>query len=214
MTLIRFCLLVALMATLSACGRGGPAYDLPPGIYGQVVDMTTLLNFSPRNVSIKAGEAVLWRNQSTFTHTVTFDPTRAGKASIPQGANPFSSGDIEPGETFAHKFTVPGTYRYVCRHHSNAEMTGTIIVTPAAASSGFPARPSNPPIEGRLTAGGAECPAMRGTDGTLYTLMGGTGGYQPGDRVCIVPSYVEMSFCMQGTTVHVDWIGPAPCPSR
>lgn len=77
---------------------------------------------------------------------------------------------------------------------------------------GYPATPANPPIEGVLIEGGVECPAMRGSDGTLYTLMGDMGGFTVGDRVCIAPSYVEMSFCMQGSTVQVDWIGPAPCP--
>ncbi|MGH6934186.1 MAG: DUF5818 domain-containing protein [Dongiaceae bacterium] len=77
---------------------------------------------------------------------------------------------------------------------------------------GFPAAPANPPIEGQLIDGGVECPAMNGADGTLYTLLGDLDGFRSGDRVCIVPSYVEVSFCMQGTTVHVDWIGPAPCP--
>ena len=48
---------------------------------------------------------------------------------VPVGAEPFSSGDIPAGETFAHKFTVPGTYRYVCLKHETERMTGTIIVT-------------------------------------------------------------------------------------
>ena len=211
----RFVLPVLALALLAACGRQGPAYDLPPGIYAQIVDMTTLLNYSPRNITIKAGEAVLWRNQSAFAHTVTFDPAKSSLVSLPAGAEPFSSGDIEQGETFAHKFTVPGTYRYVCRHHTDAEMFGAIIVTPAAdRPPDFPAQPANPPIEGRLTSEGAECPAMRGLDGELYTLIGDLRGYRPGDRVCIVPSFVEMSYCQQGTTVHADWIGPAPCPAQ
>ena len=210
----RFVLPVLALALLTACGRQGPAYDLPPGIYAQIVDMTTLLNYSPRNITIKAGEAVLWRNQSAFAHTVTFDPAKSSLVSLPAGAEPFSSGDIEQGETFARKFTVPGNYRYVCRHHTDADMTGTIIVTPAGQSSDFPAQPANPPIEGRLTNEGAECPAMRGLDGELYTLLGDLRGHRPGDRVCIVPSYAEMSYCQQGTTVRVDWIGPAPCPAQ
>jgi len=118
---------------LAGCNTGGPAYDLPPGIYDQIVDMTTTLNFSPQTVTIKAGQVVLWRNQSLFAHTVTFDRTQAASpvdAVVPPGAEPFSSGDIPPGETFAHKFTVPGTYRYVCLKHEGESMTGTLIVTP------------------------------------------------------------------------------------
>lgn len=77
---------------------------------------------------------------------------------------------------------------------------------------GYPAAPANPPIEGMLTDEGVECPAMRGDDGALYTLVGDIGGFEPGDRVCVVPIPVEISYCMQGTTVQVEWIGEAPCP--
>lgn len=121
----------ALAALMTGCNTGGPAYDLPPGIYDQIVDMTTTLGFSPQTVSIKAGQIVLWRNKSLFGHTVTFDRSAADDPNdvvMPVGAAPFASGDIPPGETFAHKFTLPGTYRYVCTHHEGVGMTGTIIV--------------------------------------------------------------------------------------
>jgi plastocyanin len=121
-----------LAALLGGCNTSGPAYDLPPGIYDQIVDMTTTLSFSPQTVTIKAGQVVLWRNQSLFGHTVTFDRGAADDPSnvvVPAGAEAFSSGDIAPGETFAHKFTVPGTYRYVCLKHQGQSMSGTIIVT-------------------------------------------------------------------------------------
>ena len=122
----------ALAVLLAGCNTSGPAYDLPAGIYDQIVDMTTTLGFSPQTVSIRAGHVVLWRNQSLFSHTVTFDRSAADDPNdvvVPAGAEPFSSGDIPPGETFAHKFTVPGTYRYVCLKHEGERMTGTIIVT-------------------------------------------------------------------------------------
>ncbi len=122
----------ALAVLLAGCNISGPAYDLPPGIYDEIVDMTMTLNFSPQTATIKAGQVVLWRNQSLFGHTVTFDRTKADNPNdvvLPAGAEPFSSGDIPPGETFAHKFTVPGTYRYICRKHEGQNMTGTIIVT-------------------------------------------------------------------------------------
>src|SRR5215831_8855044 len=86
----------ALAALLAGCNTSGPAYDLPPGIYDQIVDMTTTLNFSPQTVTIKAGQVVLWRNQSLFAHTVTFDSTQAASAAdavVPAGTEPFSSGD-------------------------------------------------------------------------------------------------------------------------
>jgi hypothetical protein len=76
----------------------------------------------------------------------------------------------------------------------------------------LPNQPGNPPIEGVLTNEGAQCPALRAIDGTLYTLMGDLHGFKPRDRVCVVPDYTDMTYCLQGTTAHVDWIGPGPCP--
>lgn len=122
----------ALPLALAGCNTSGPAYDLPPGIYAEIIDMTSTLAFSPDIVTIKSGEAVLWRNQTLFTHSVIFDPKKAKNAVdvvLPQGAEPFASGDIPPGETFAHKFTTPGSYRYVCGQHEGVNMHGTIIVT-------------------------------------------------------------------------------------
>ena len=84
--------------------------------------------------------------------------------------------------------------------------------TAADGEAAFPSDPANPPIEGVLTTEGVECPALRGDDGTLYTLAGDLGGFEPGDRVCIVPTYPEISHCMQGKTVQVDWIGGGACP--
>lgn len=58
-------------------------------------------------------------------------------------------------------------------------------------------------LEGELTDEGVECPAFRGDDGELYTLTGDMAGFQPGDRVRIVGTLVEVSICMQGTTVEI-----------
>lgn len=58
-------------------------------------------------------------------------------------------------------------------------------------------------LEGELTDEGVECPAFRSDDGELYTLAGDLGGFQSGDRVRIVGTPVEVSTCMQGTTVNV-----------
>jgi hypothetical protein len=63
-------------------------------------------------------------------------------------------------------------------------------------------------IVGVLTDEGAECPAMRGDDGTLYTLTprGVTEGFAAGDRVRIVGDEVEVSICQQGVTINVERI--------
>ncbi|WLQ15122.1 DUF5818 domain-containing protein [Hahella aquimaris] len=62
-------------------------------------------------------------------------------------------------------------------------------------------------LKGRLTEEGVECPAFRDTQGRLYTLGGDLSGYRPGDEVYVTGEAAEYSFCMQGVTISVDYIG-------
>ena len=66
-------------------------------------------------------------------------------------------------------------------------------------------------ISGTLTGEGVECPALRGDDGQLYTLTGDLTGVSVGDQVCVEGQLVEISICMQGTTLHVEHVSIAPC---
>jgi len=61
-------------------------------------------------------------------------------------------------------------------------------------------------VQGRLSRG-VECRALIAEDGTLYTLMGDLKGFGIGDMVCVRGRVVEYSYCMQGITIGVDWIG-------
>ncbi|HEU5210140.1 MAG TPA: plastocyanin/azurin family copper-binding protein [Longimicrobiales bacterium] len=95
------------------------------------VDMTNRLLFSPDTVRIRSGETVLWRNSSMLPHTVTADRSRAASADnvvLPAGAEPFDSGNIDPGRSWSYTFTVPGTYQYVCLPHELAGMIGVVVV--------------------------------------------------------------------------------------
>ena len=62
-------------------------------------------------------------------------------------------------------------------------------------------------IKGTLTDEGIECQAFRSTDGELYTLMGDLKDFQNGDQVVVCGTIAGVSFCMQGTTINVSWIG-------
>ncbi len=61
-------------------------------------------------------------------------------------------------------------------------------------------------VTGLLTDEGVECPALRGEDGVLYTLVEKPDPYKPGDRVTVTGVPVEVSTCMQGTTLQVKSI--------
>jgi len=60
-------------------------------------------------------------------------------------------------------------------------------------------------ITGTVTKEGVECPAVRGDDGKLYTVVGeGREKLEPGVRVKITGTVAQMSMCMQGTTISAD----------
>ncbi|HEV2114767.1 MAG TPA: plastocyanin/azurin family copper-binding protein [Terriglobales bacterium] len=87
--------------------------------------------FEPAKVTIAAGQTVKWKNNSGDPHTVTIAPDKAllpADVALPPKAQPFDSGTIPAGMTFAHTFTVPGTYRYYCTLHEGNGMVGEVIV--------------------------------------------------------------------------------------
>ena len=100
------------------------------------IEMTTLLNYSPDELTIRAGDTVEWRNASIMGHTVTADPDLAEDASnvaLPQGAQPFKSGNIEPGDVYRRTFDVAGEYIYFCIPHEEQGMVAKLTVLPADA---------------------------------------------------------------------------------
>jgi plastocyanin len=113
--------LLLTLLVIAGCGIGGPAYAPKSSATAASVDMG-FMSFKPAVVSIRAGQAVEWRNTSPATHTVT------DQSSLPRGAEAFDSGDIPAGQVYMRKFTTPGTYGYFCRHHKG--MVGSVIVTP------------------------------------------------------------------------------------
>jgi plastocyanin len=91
-------------------------------------------NYLPKSIEIVSGQTVEWKNEGRAPYSVTNDPVRAGDpldATRPQGASPFSSGNILPGGRFRHTFTEPGRYRYFCPTHGAGKMIGEVIVEPA-----------------------------------------------------------------------------------
>jgi len=136
--------LVALTAMIGACGSSNGDRKEMSGDdskAGRTVEITAMHQFSPREVTIKTGESITWKNSSNGVHTVTADPSKAKtkeNVSMPAGAKAFHSGDLGPGKTYRQTFTVAGTYRYVCLYHEDKGMTGTITVKPAEAGAPNP----------------------------------------------------------------------------
>ena len=61
--------------------------------------------------------------------------------------------------------------------------------------------------KGVLTDEGVECQAFRSEDGELFTLIGDLERFGNGDKVVVCGTIAEISFCMQGTTLVVSYIG-------
>jgi plastocyanin len=88
-------------------------------------------SFQPAVITIEVGDAVKWENVSNSVHHATNDPSdaiNAADVTNPPGAKPFDSHFIQPGESFTHTFTVPGTYKYVCAAHEMSGMTAEVVV--------------------------------------------------------------------------------------
>lgn len=68
----------------------------------------------PAVTTINKGQTVLWTNNDSIQHTVTFNTISV------------DSGTLNPGDTFSHQFNDVGTFVYHCKFHSN--MVATIVV--------------------------------------------------------------------------------------
>lgn len=121
---------IAASIAVAACSQTGPAYGPPTADTAATIEMSGL-SFGPATVRVRTGDSVEWRNKSSFTHSINADPARfPDDVSIPAGAAPFDSGRIASGGIFRHRFTTPGTYKYVCLPHVDLGMSGTVIVDP------------------------------------------------------------------------------------
>src|SRR5438874_10110396 len=80
-------------------------------------------NFQPQQLTVTAGDTVLWTDNGDNPHTVTADD---GSFDSSNGG----SGTLAKGQTFSHAFSTPGTHAYHCKIHGAAGgigMSGTIV---------------------------------------------------------------------------------------
>ena len=112
---LRVILAGAVMAgALAAPAAAGPTQD-ERGTATQIRNVSMRNNFySPSSITIQRGTRVRWTNDGSRAHTAT------------RNGGGWSSGTLQPGQSFSRVFRVKGTIRYHCRFHSN--MRGTIVV--------------------------------------------------------------------------------------
>lgn len=102
----------------SASSSGGSTVQV--SIYKGSSNSNDPPGYTPDAITLVLGvnSTVTWTNNDSVHHTVT-------TTSAPTGGS-FNSGNMDPGATCTHTFTVAGTYEYDCIYHS--WMTGTIVV--------------------------------------------------------------------------------------
>jgi len=110
--------------------------------------------FVPASVTINAGDSVTWKNADKVNHQV-----------VANGGQ-FASPILSPGETYTHKFSGGGTFRYHDALHTG--LKGTVVVT-------------GPPPQVTLTASAASVKY-----GTQVTLTGTVSNKKTGETVTIV----------------------------
>jgi plastocyanin len=106
-----------------------PVFAAAPAVVIKMSDKPP--QFLPYKVTIKPGQTIEWVNNAKTLHSVDGDPSMALKpadVSLPPSAKTFDSGFLRPGMTWAHTFTVPGTYKYTCVPHEKDGMNGIIVV--------------------------------------------------------------------------------------
>ncbi len=89
------------------------------------------IHYSPAMLKIPRGSTVTWLNKSYYSQSATCDPGKAQHgvaASLPAGAQPWSSGLLYPGQRYTRRFDVPGTYVYFSLPMLSPGTLATIVV--------------------------------------------------------------------------------------
>lgn len=106
-----------IAATESPVINPSPSESLSasPVASGPTTTSVSLVNmsFQPASVTVKVGDTVMFTNNDTVPHNVTFAS--------------FSSKLMQPGDLFSHTFRTKGTYNYKCTIHPKV-MTGVVVV--------------------------------------------------------------------------------------
>jgi len=119
---------IAVVVGMGATALTGPFNNInkasagppPVGATVKIVNATgsqafKIALYQPATITVKAGQSVIFTNDSKYTHTVT------------DRNNAFDSKDINEGSSWTYTATKPGTYHFYCIYHQY--MLGTLIVS-------------------------------------------------------------------------------------
>ncbi len=114
-----------------ATGTESGGSEAAEGGENHVVEMNDQLKFDPETITVRVGDSVTWITTGAVPHTSTCDPSKTSNpdnVSLPDGAEPWDSGNVAQDEEFTHTFEVAGEYKYICVPHELAGMIGTVVV--------------------------------------------------------------------------------------
>jgi plastocyanin len=115
----RFSLFIIPLILILGCSSNSDNGTNPPpdsGSHHIQVDIAGFA-FTPKDVTIEAGDTITWTNNDQVVHTATST----------SGAAAFDSGDLSNGESYMHVFSQTGVTNYRCEKHPSI-MTGTVTV--------------------------------------------------------------------------------------
>ncbi|MCH7565393.1 MAG: hypothetical protein IH968_16390 [Gemmatimonadetes bacterium] len=96
-----------------------------------VIQMSDDMTFGPEHVLIHLGDTLVWIQEGALPHTTSNGPGKAAvpeHSLLPEGAEPWDSGLLVPGQGFSVVFDTTGEYTYLCKIHEAAGMVGRITV--------------------------------------------------------------------------------------
>ena len=102
-------IMIGALAFALAAALGGAAPANAARTRVKIVDFA----FQPKRVEIPQGTSVLWVNKGAEAHTVT---STSGK---------WSSGELQPGDTYTKRFRQTGVFKYFCEIHP--DMRGKVL---------------------------------------------------------------------------------------
>jgi plastocyanin len=101
---------------LAALLASGPGHGAPAHAASQVTVMIDHFTFSPAEITIEAGDAVVWLNRDQTIHNVILTTAKV------------ASPGMDTGDQYTYRFDAAGDYPYICGLHPH--MTGIVHVKP------------------------------------------------------------------------------------
>ncbi len=109
--------------------QAGRAEALVPEIRMRGDEDGARVGFGPIRMLLRPGETVCWRYEANYhTNMANHQDHAKHPLHIPQGARPWASDVLLPGEHFEAPLTAQRVYDYFCAPYKHAGMIGRLIV--------------------------------------------------------------------------------------